>query len=284
MRGVRCDPQRMDHLNQKDHSRANKEAWFHRAYEAAYRGYGSPDEAAAKIRQDPAYVMRATSKYFGDVRGKSVANLLGSHGRRAVALSLLGAQVTVVDIAEGNQRYALEMAKAAGIDLNYILSDVLEWPTDQFLEHFDFVLMENGILHYFVDLRPLAALIHAVLKAGGKLILHEFHPINMKCSPEPEGDRLVLRGSYFSDAIVEGPVPYSGTFSEEESESFPLCRYRYWQLGEIVSAIAESGLIIEKLVENPHRDLSRLPAAMQQPATLHLPATFTLVARKGALG
>ena len=268
-------------LNQKDHSRANKEAWSHRAYEAAYRGYGSPDEAAAKIREDPAHVMRATSKYFGDVQGKAVANLLGSHGRRAVALSLLGAQVTVVDIAEGNQRYALELAKAAGIDLNYIVSDVLDWRTDPFLEHFDFVFMEHGILHYFVDLGPLAPLIHAILKGGGKLILHEFHPITTKCDLEPEGDQLVLRGSYFSDAIVEGRVPYSGNFSEEESETFPLCRYRFWQLGEIVSAIAKGGLTIEKLAENPHRDLSRLPAAMQQPGTLHLPATFTLVARRG---
>ena len=274
----------MDHLNQKDHSRANREAWSNRVYEAAYRGYGSPDEAAVKIRQNPAYVMRATSTYFGDVQDKAVANLLGSHGRRAVALSLLGAHVTVVDFAEGNQRYALELAKAAGIDLNYIPSDVLEWPTDPFLEHFDFVFMENGILHYFVDLGPLAALIHAVLKGGGKLILHEFHPINTKCNPLPEGDRLALSGSYFSDTIVEGPVPFSGAFSEEERESFPLCRYRYWQLGEIVSAIAEGGLIIEKLVENPHRDLSRLPTAMQQPATLQLARDVYSCRQKTVLG
>ena len=238
----------MGRLNQKDHSSVNKEAWSHRAYEAAYRGYGSPDVAAAKIRQDPAYVMRAASKYLGDVQDKAIANLLGSHGRRAVALSVLGAQVTVVDQAEGNRRYALELARAAEIDLNYILSDVLDWQTEPFLEHFDFVFMEGGILHYFVDLAPLAALIHGILKPGGRLILHEFHPINRKCSPEPKGDRLVLSGSYFSDAIVEGPVPYAVNFSEEESESFPVGRYMYRQLGEIVSAIAESGLVIETLV------------------------------------
>ncbi len=268
-------------MNQKDHSKANREAWSHSAYEAAYRGYGSPAELAAKIRKDPAYVIRATSKYFGDVQGKAIAKLLGSHGRRAVALSVLGAQVTVVDIAEGNQRYAVELAEAAGVDLDYVLSDVLEWQTDALLEHFDFVFMENGILHYFVDLSPLANLVHAILKGGGRLILHEFHPIATKCSPEAEGDRLVLTGNYFSDAVVQAPVPYSVNFSEEERKGFPQCRYRYWELGEIVTAIAEGGLVIEKLVENPHGDLSRLPAAKQHPTTKHLPATFTLVARKG---
>ena len=147
-----------------------------------------------------------------------------SSDRTAVERSLypsLAAQVTIVDIAEGNQRYALELAKAAGIGLDYIVSDVLDWHTDPFLDHFDFVFMEYGILHYFVDLGPLAALVHAILKGGGKLILHEFHPINMKCGPEPNADRLVLTGSYFSDAIVERASPILGQLLARRERILP---------------------------------------------------------------
>jgi hypothetical protein len=79
---------------------------------------------------------------------------------------------------------------------------------------------------------------------------------------------LVLSGSYFSDAIVEGRVPYSVNFSNEESESFPLCHYRCWQLGEIVSAFAEGGLIIEKLVEDPFPALSKLQYSLHR--SLHV--------------
>ena len=69
-------------MSQSEHSEANRIAWSHRAYEAWNRGYGTPQEAAAKVKADPLYVMRETWKYFGDVQGKSVANLLGSCGRR----------------------------------------------------------------------------------------------------------------------------------------------------------------------------------------------------------
>ena len=186
-----------------------------------------------------------------------------------MALAILGAEVTVVDISEENQRYALEVARSAGVTIDYIVSDVLEWKEDSFVCHFDLVLMEYGILHYFVDLDPLAKLICSILKPAGKVVLHEFHPLVVKFDPTQEEDRVTLRGDYFSEQIVEKPAPFMGSFSEEEAELSPLCRMRYWQLGEVVSAIGACGLNIESLVEKPHMVHSRLPG------------TFTLVARKG---
>ncbi|QYR21863.1 hypothetical protein KZ483_02130 [Paenibacillus sp. sptzw28] len=54
-----------------------------------------------------------------------------------------------------------------------------------------------------------------------------------------------------------------------EQEEFPDCLLRYWTLGEIVSAVAASGLVIEELVEEPRSEGSRL-----------LPGSITLVANK----
>jgi len=157
----------------------------------------------------------------------------------------------VVDITEENQRYALECARAAGVSLDYIVSDVLEWQTAPFIRHFDFVLMEYGILHYFVDLSPLAKLIYDILKLGGTLVLHEFHPIIKKCAPKQDGDRWVREGDYFSEEIIEKPAPHAwSAFSQEEVDTFPPRRDRYWQMGEIVSAFCNQNLIIETLVEN----------------------------------
>jgi len=58
---------------------------------------------------------------LGGCKRKKIANLLGSSGKKAVALSQLGAYVTVVAITEENQRYALECARAAGVSLDYIV-------------------------------------------------------------------------------------------------------------------------------------------------------------------
>ncbi len=180
-------------MTQTEHSRANRAAWSHRAYEAWQHGYGSPPEAAASIREDPEIILREYREHLGDVRGKVVANLLGSHGRRAVALAILGAEVTVVDISAENQRYALELARAAGVTIEYIVSDILEWKTESLADHFDTVLMEYGILHYFVQLDPLVRLLEKILKPAGKVVLHEFHPIDKKCGLIEEGGRLILQ-------------------------------------------------------------------------------------------
>lgn len=57
-------------------------------------------------------------------------NLMGSHGSKAVALALLGATVTVADVSPGNQRYAQELAAAAGVGITYIIADVLHIPDE----------------------------------------------------------------------------------------------------------------------------------------------------------
>ena len=256
-------------MSQKEHSRANRRAWSHKYCEATQRLGGSPEELAETLRQDPAYTLRDYLEFLGDVQGKKVANLLGSSGKKAVALALLGARVTVVDINPENQAYAHACARAAGVSLDYIVADVLEWPTDSFMAHFDLVLMELGILHYFVDLNPLAKLIGDILAPGGKWVLHEAHPIMNKCAPRQDGDRLVLEGDYFSGEIVEKPAPrQSLAFSRAEAAGFPQGRYKYWQLGEVVSAVAANDLIVASLVENHHREIASLPG------------TFTLVAKK----
>lgn len=67
-----------------------------------------------QLQQDPAHTLRYWLKYTGDPSGLKVLNLLGSHGRKAICFSLLGADVTVVDISEENRLYACEVAEAAG--------------------------------------------------------------------------------------------------------------------------------------------------------------------------
>ena len=203
-------------MSQKEHSKANQQAWAHKYREATLRLGGTPEDLAQTLKQDPAYTLRDYREFLGDVDGKKVANLLGSSGKKAVALALLGAQVTVVDINPENQDYAHACARAAGVSLDYIVADVIEWDSRPFAGHFDLVLMELGILHYFVDLHPLAKQVSAILAPGGRFVLHEPHPLMNKCAPRQIGDQLVLEGDYFSTAIVERPAPRQGlAFSPE---------------------------------------------------------------------
>lgn len=102
--------------------------------------------------EDPTREVAHYLPYIQSPKGKCIINLLGSKGNKAVALALLGSDVTVVDISASNAKYANELAAAADVSIHYIVSDVLDVNLS---ESFDIVLLELGVLHYFLDLKPL---------------------------------------------------------------------------------------------------------------------------------
>lgn len=254
----------------------NLEAWNSGTYQAWLSRFGTPQEAAAKIAAEPKKrIGAALADMGGDVQGKRIANLLGSNGNKAVALALLGAEVTVVDFSEGNRKYALELAEAAGVALDYCLSDVLQLPMEQWGGRFDVVFMEFGILHYFQDLAPLFAVVHQLLAAGGVLVLQDFHPVSTKLISS-KGTTAQIRkhkvtGDYFDTALTEKDAAFS-KFSPEAAEGAPKVYLRNWTLGEIVTGAAGSGLIITRLEELPNQSSDTFDRG--------IPKTFTLTAQK----
>jgi SAM-dependent methyltransferase len=250
---------------QEQQSKANKAAWSYRAYEHWLRFSGPPDEAAGKMRSDPASCLGRDLPYLGGVNGKRVINLLGSNGRKAIPLALLGADVTVVDISSEGARYASELAHAAGVHINYLIVDAMELPVGELANSFDLVYMEGGVFHYFSDLSGLAQTIQAILVPGGRMVATDFHPIR-KCVSISEGHAMV-EGNYFDERLQEGDVAYQRFFPEEEQSDFPKCQLRYWTLGEIVTAFAAAGLVVEQLVECPNPELTDIPGLFTLTAT-----------------
>ncbi|MFD0713351.1 class I SAM-dependent methyltransferase [Paenibacillus sp. GCM10027626] len=251
---------------QEQMAKANKAAWETKAYLAWVRTFGTPAEMALELKQTHRHHLRYWLKYMGDVAGKRVLNLLGSNGRKAISLALLGAEVTVVDISEENRMYATETAAAAGVQLQYICADALNIPDEETLGEYDFVLMEFGILHYFSNLSDIFAIVHRRLAAQGRFLLSDFHPFarawlqtdNLK---EPTGN-------YFDDSLREGPIAYTDLFPEEERTGLHNVLIRSWTVGDIITAIGQIGLFI--------RTFEEIPSA-QNPK---LPVFYTLVADK----
>ena len=221
----------------------NRAAWNSQAYDAWVRGYGSPEVQAGVLTADPRHKLRRLLPFVGELDGAKVANPLGSHGRCAVAMGLLGAQVTVFDLSESNRRYAVELALAAGVDLHYVCTDFAAVDLDRHGRRFDLVVMELGIAHWFADLELFARTAVALLREGGRLVLQDFHPIAAK-------------QDYFSMACETAPVPYA-VYAEDDV--LPTCEIRRWTLGEIVTAFAKTGLRIEQLTEAVLAGAGKLP-------------------------
>ena len=242
---------------QEELARANKAAWETKAYQAWVRQYGTPQELAKDLKQKNKHYLRYWLKYIGDPAGKKIINLLGSHGRKAISLALLGADVTVVDISAENQSYALQVADAAGVTIDYICSDVLSIPNEEKLEAFDIVLMEFGILHYFTDLSSIFSVASRRLRRGGRFILTDFHPfartwMNTDNFKQPTGN-------YFDNKIKEEEVAFSKLLPEEERNNLGKVLVRGWTLGEIISEIANASLFLRSFKEIPSPTDSRFP-------------------------
>jgi len=202
-----------------EQSAQNKNAWEYRAYEF-WNSQGTPSTKAEYIKNDPMARLRYHKKYFQNVDGLDIANPCGSGGIKAVALALLGANVTVFDISEENKRYAMELA-----DINRFIN-----------------------------------ILHTILKPGGKLILSDFHPfrkvnpIGSLAMSVPN-----TNGDYFDSKFHNAEVAFKSHFPIEEQTEFPDCIYRFYTLSEIINAVINAGFTLKEFLEHPNWENNKLP-------------------------
>jgi 2-polyprenyl-3-methyl-5-hydroxy-6-metoxy-1,4-benzoquinol methylase len=149
---------------------ANCRAWNARRYDAWLSAFESPKAEAARIVADPERILRRLLPYLGQVAGKRICNVQGSHGRIAVALAYLRADVTVIDFSQENQRFALELAAAAEVTIDYAVCDVLKAADLNGVCDFDVLVLELGILHYHQDLDLFFAVMRKLAVRGGTLV------------------------------------------------------------------------------------------------------------------
>lgn len=249
----------------RDYSKQNKLAWEYSAYDFWVKTSGSPAERAKRDLENPGRMLKYHANYFDTYEGIRVANICGSCGKKAIPLALLGAEVTVFDISEDNKRYALEVAEAAKVNINFEVGDVLEIDMKKYGGYFDVVFMEGGILHYFHDINEFMQMMCGLLKENGKMICSDFHPFT-KIS-----DMLALEHpsmSYFYSEVFEGEMAHAHFYEDEIRMQMPKCSYRKYTISEIINGIIRNGFVLEQFDEHPSW------------ADENVPGEFTAVARK----
>lgn len=240
----------------KDYSIQNKKAWEYNAYDFWVQHSGTPAERAKKDSENPIGMLKKYSNYFDAYDGVKIANICGSCGKKAVPLALLGAEVTVFDISEDNKRYALETAKAAKVDLNFEVCDILEIDIKKYGNYFDVVFMEGGVLHYFHDIDEFMRIMYSLLKNGGKMICSDFHPFK-KISDISDFEQPAM--SYFSTEVFEGEMAHAHFYEESIRERMPKCSYRKYTISEIINSVINSGFALKRFDEHPSWTNEKVP-------------------------
>ena len=249
----------------KDYSIKNKKAWEYNAYDFWLRKAGLPEERAKKIAADPIGALKRYAAYFDTYEGIRVANICGSCGKKAVPLAMLGAKVSIFDISEANRKYALELAEAAGVMVDYQVGDVLELDMKRYGSFFDIVFMEGGVLHYFHDINQFMGIMYALLKPDGKMICSDFHPFS-KVMEVLDINQTIM--SYFSEDVFEGEMAHARFYEEKIRRQFPRCSYRKYTVSEIINAVIAAGFRLQRFDEHP---------SWTNP---DLPGEFTAIAKK----
>lgn len=262
-------------MNQQQMSERNKIGWNQNAYQAWVSRHGSPKVYADQLKADPSKKVSFYLNEIGDVRGKRVLNLLGSKGNKAVCFALLGADVTVMDLSSENKRYAMELAEAAGVSLTYIVRDVLDF-TEEDISPFDIVILEMGVLHYFVDLHPLFEKVCKLLKKTGVFILRDYHPFVSKTMRFSNGETIV-DGDYFTEKCLEVDVAYVALLPQKMQRQMKKNIIRQWTLSEVVNALINSDLNIRKMQEDKDIEWA-FPKGAPNGISERLPGTFTICA------
>jgi len=231
-----------------DYSIQNKRAWEYNAYEFWVKQSGTPDDRVKRDLENPIGMLKRFAGYFDTYRGIKIANICGSCGKKAVPLAVLGADVTVFDISEDNKKYALEVAEAANVHLNFEVCDILELNIEKYGNYFDVVFMEGGVLHYFHDINEFMCIMYNLLKAGGKMICSDFHPFT-KISDILKLEQPTM--SYFSTEIFEGEMAHAHFWDEKIRAQMPKCSYRKYTISEIVNSVINCGFTLKKFDEHP---------------------------------
>ncbi|MEM9075036.1 MAG: SAM-dependent methyltransferase, partial [Myxococcota bacterium] len=124
---------------------------------------------------------------------------------------------------------------------------------------YDIVFTGVGALVWLPDIRRWATIVAELLNPGGVLVLREMHPMLYTIDDSRKDGVLAVRYPYF-----ETEVPFDeesdGTYADPEAKFEPAKSY-CWNhgVGEIVQALLDAGLILERLEETKRCDWEPLP-------------------------
>ena len=192
-------------------------------------------------------------RLLGDVRScRRAVHLQCSHGLDALSLLNLGIpEVVGVDLSREMLAQAARKSEQLGARARWIRAPVLELPAE-LDDSADLVYSGKGALPWVADLEQWARGVRRVLRPGGRVLLHEGHPLNWVWETDASAYQLRADGrSYFDrDPRANDDFPARATeLYSASGEQAPKAWEYQWTIGAVVTALSGAGLRIERLEE-----------------------------------
>jgi SAM-dependent methyltransferase len=206
------------------------------------------------------------SSILAGIEGKDVLCLASGGGQQSAIFGLLGAWVTVVDVAEGQLEGDLAAAAHYGYTVTTLCADMRDLRgIDE--GAFDLIFQAPSMA-YVPDVRPVYAEAFRVLKPKG---------VYRVCFSNPATE--FVDWNSWDGKGYRITMPYSERVEKEEAGSI---QFRH-SMGDIFNGLVGAGFSIQQVEDNPKYYLPE--NAQAQPGTwdhwLTYVGGFAIVARKG---
>lgn len=224
----------------------------------------------------------------GDVTGMTLLHLQCHFGIDTLSWARLGARVTGADLSPAAIELATQLAKDLGFpEARFVRANLYDLPS--VLDgQFDVVYSSRGVLGWLPDIRGWARVVAHFLAPGGTFFISEAHPVLQAFENEGvEPGELRLAYPYWEH---DAPLTFAvkGSYADPDADVGDQTEHGWDHgLGEIITALIEAGLRIERLVEHPFLEwkVDFLVEAddgtwVMPPDAGELPLMFSLVATK----
>jgi SAM-dependent methyltransferase len=250
-------------IGMSDYLAVNRANWDERAPVHA----ASADYGLQRFVDDPAFlshVVRFDADRLGPLDGQRVVHLQCHIGTDTISLSRLGAQQVVgLDFSPPAIAEARKLAAAAGADIRYVQADAYD-ALEATGGDFDLVYTGIGALCWLPDIKRWARTVRSLLRPGGRLFIREGHPVLWALDYDRTDDLIALDTTYFEQtepSVFDEPGTYVATDHE-----FAATVTHEWNhgIGEIVTALIETGLTVTSLIEHTSVPWNALPGQMRE--------------------
>ena len=227
---------------------ANEELWnAWTAVHAAGDFYDLQGFKAGGIRIRPYEI-----ELLGDVTGKSLLHLQCHFGIDTLSWARLGARVTGADLSPDAIELARVLADELGFpEARFVCSNLYDLP-EALDGSFDIVYTSRGVLGWLPDIRAWARVVAHFLAPGGTFFITEAHPVmNVFENEGVAPGELRLTYPYWEH---REPLTFAvkGSYADPDADVGDLTEHSWDHgLGEIVTALVDAGLRIDKLIEHP---------------------------------
>ena len=178
-----------------------------------------------------------------------------------------------------------------GLDATFVVSDVVELPSNLEGCDFDVVFTSLGALNWLPDVPRWAEVVAHFVPPGGFFYIAEAHPFAWVFDDDDTATELRLRYHYWPSPEPLA-FPNDGSYADPDAPVSEPVEYA-WQhsMGEIITSLAAAGLRIEYLHEHPWVPWKMFPFMVETeagsgvwrlpaPDDARLPLLFSLKATK----